>query len=91
MKKLNHHRKKTTPIKKQEEVYQHPDNKIDQDFPGFPHGQSKENLINPVSHKDKKTAAVQTTDGEKMNQHSIDEIQSDASGTAFDRTETVQE
>jgi hypothetical protein len=28
---------KTTPIKKEEEIATHPDAKIDQDFPGFPH------------------------------------------------------
>ncbi|MES2851144.1 MAG: hypothetical protein V4685_18985 [Bacteroidota bacterium] len=53
------------PITKKEEVQQSNDNKIDQDFPGFPHGQAKENIINPVTDKDKKTAAVNNKDGEK--------------------------
>ncbi|MGC4101958.1 hypothetical protein [Ferruginibacter sp.] len=49
---------KTTPMQKKEEVAQHPDNKIDQDFPGFPHGQSSEKIIHPVTRTEKKTAGV---------------------------------
>ena len=36
---------KTTPIKAKEQVQQSNDEKIDQDFPGFPHGQATENII----------------------------------------------
>ena len=53
------------PILKKEEVQQSNDNKIDQDFPGFPFGQSKENIINPITEKDKKIADVNNKDGEK--------------------------
>lgn len=57
-------RKQTKSITK-EEVYTHSDNKIDLDFPGFPHGQSQPQLINPKTKAQKRTAAVQVTDGEK--------------------------
>ncbi len=73
------------------EVHEHADNKIDQDFPGFPFGQSKENLISPENEEDKKVAAVDKTDGEKMTAEQIDESDSDASGGAFDATEKVRE
>ncbi|MFT3748366.1 MAG: hypothetical protein QM768_08625 [Agriterribacter sp.] len=49
---------KTKPITKKEEVQANPDNRIDQDFPGFPHAPAKENIINPKTEEQKKTAAV---------------------------------
>lgn len=73
------------------EVHEHADNKIDQDFPGFPYGQSKEKIINPTTETEKKVAAVDKTDGEKMTAQQIDESDSDASGGAFDATEKVRE
>jgi len=44
---------KTTPIKKEEEIASHPDAKIDQDFPGFPHHPStKKNITTkPIPEK----------------------------------------
>lgn len=85
-------RRDAAPIKTKEEVQRSNDNKIDQDFPGFPHGHSKENIINPSTEKDKKTADIHHKDGEKMNYNAaIDESASDASGGAFDATEQVRE
>lgn len=49
---------KTRPITKKEEVQTNPDNRIDQDFPGFPHAPAKENIINPKTEEQKKTATV---------------------------------
>jgi len=37
--------KSTTPIKKKEDVPKSKDERIDQDFPGFPHPPSKESTI----------------------------------------------
>ncbi|MBX3254272.1 MAG: hypothetical protein KF862_09045 [Chitinophagaceae bacterium] len=46
----------THPIRKKEDVRENPDNRIDQDFPGFPHAPAKEELIHPRTKQDKKTA-----------------------------------
>jgi len=76
-----------------EQIANHPDNKIDMDHPGFPHGQSKENIISPKNEEDKKTAAVNITDGEKKlkKENMIDESGSDGSGGAFEASENVKE
>lgn len=79
---------KTDAMTGKEEVAANNDNKIDQDFPGFPHGHAKPELIKPVTQQQKKTAAVNTKDGEKIN---YDEQQSDGSGGAFSATEEVEE
>ena len=47
---------KTTPIKKEEEVQQNPDQRIDEDFTGFPHLPADKKSINPLSKIDKKLA-----------------------------------
>ena len=80
------------PIKEHEEVASNPDNKIDQDFKGFPHGNATEAIINPSTTEEKKVAAVNITDGEKINKkkYEKDEQQSDASGGAFGATENMQ-
>ena len=57
--------KKTKPITKKEEVSQNPDNKIDEDFKGYPHGQAKEEIIKPETDEEKKIADVDNKDGEK--------------------------
>lgn len=67
------------------------DNKIDQDYPGFPHGHSNEDIINPKSNEDQQTADLDNKDGEKMNREEIDEARSDGSGGAFNATEEVKE
>lgn len=58
-------KKKTSPIKHKEEITHHPDNKIDQDFEGFPRGHAGEDVIKPKTKNQKKTAAVSKKDGEK--------------------------
>ena len=57
-KTISNTKSKTTPIKEKEDIQANPDNRIDQDFPGFPHAPAKENIINPKTKEDKKTAAV---------------------------------
>lgn len=54
MKKQQH---KTKPIRSKEEVATHPDPRIDQDFPGFPHPPSQEKIITPQNGEDKDTAS----------------------------------
>jgi hypothetical protein len=56
--KNNSMAQKTSPIKKEEEVQQNPDQHIDQDFPGFPHAPSEKKHITPKTATEKKTAAV---------------------------------
>lgn len=38
-------KKKTRPIRRKEQVHQSNDERIDQDFPGFPHHPSKKEII----------------------------------------------
>ena len=49
---------KSKPIIKKEEVQQNADMHIDQDFPGYPHGHSKEEIIKPKTKTQKKTAGI---------------------------------
>ena len=81
------------PIKKSE-IQENPDKHIDQDFPGYPHGQSSAKLITPQTKNQKKVAALDTKDGEKRNRskkRELDEQQSNGSGNAFEGTEGVNE
>ena len=84
---------KPNPIVKKEDIQDNPDNKIDDDFSGYPHGPSQDEAINPKTKKDKVIANVNIKDGEKINSHAnnTDEQQSDASGNAFEGTEKVKE
>lgn len=50
--------KKTKPIRHPEEVTQNPDERIDEDFPGFPHPPSKKEQIKPTTKEEKLTADV---------------------------------
>lgn len=107
------------PIRKEEEVAQNPDPKIDQDFNNFPHQQSSPDLINPETETEKKTGQVTDIEelpgnsqkgdgGEEAASHSkerggneashkaasrkgnTEEIDSDGSANAFERTEGDQ-
>ncbi len=80
--------KNTKPITTEEEVAKHADNKIDQDFKNFPHAQANPKIIKPETEEEKKTAATNIKDGEKIN---YDEQRSDGSGGAFTATEDVEE
>lgn len=49
---------KPSPIKKEEEVQQNPDQHIDQDFPGFPHLPSDKKSITPKTTTENKSAGT---------------------------------
>jgi hypothetical protein len=51
-------RRQGSPIRDQEEVANNPDQKIDQDFPGFPHGTAKKKWIKPKTEKEKKEVGL---------------------------------
>ena len=83
--------KKAKPIANKNEVAESTDNKIDQDFPGFPHGTAAEEVIHPTTATEKKVASVNHTDGEKVNKKEKDESNSDGSAGAFKTTENSSE
>ncbi|MCG2617572.1 hypothetical protein LZZ85_24950 [Terrimonas sp. NA20] len=87
--------KKGNAMDNKNDVAKHPDNKIDQDFEGYPHGSAKEKVIKPETATEKKTAAVNVKDGEKMEnttgKKKRDEQDSDGSGGAFAGTEDVKD
>ena len=80
---------KPEPIIDKEEVAENPDAKIDQDFKGFPHGTATDENIKPETNDEQATAATDVKDGEKIiikpeQRNSLDEQESDGSGSAFD-------
>jgi hypothetical protein len=78
--------KSKEPITKKD-IPTNPDAKIDQDFPGYPHGAGKEEVIKPKNKKDHDTADTDNKDGEKINYKSDDEPEDDGSANAFERAE----
>ena len=83
-----------------ESVQSNPDKHIDQDFSGFPHSPAKEEIISPESKEEKKVAALDTKDGEKVInppakkkalKKQDDEIDSDGSANAFEGTESFRD
>lgn len=80
--------KTTSPIKNKEEIKKNPDNKIDQDFEGYPSGPANDETIHPKTKEQKETADIDNKDGEKkFNNKSkavSDEQESDGSANAFD-------
>ncbi len=87
--------KKGKAMENKNDVAKHSDDKIDQDFEGYPHGHAKDKVIKPETATEKKTAAVDVKDGEKMDDTSgkkgRDEQDSDGSGGAFAGTEDVKD
>lgn len=82
-------KKEDQPIKKMD-ISKHPDNKIDQDFPNYPHHPSKDEVIKPETEDEKEIADLDNKDGEKReyrNREEKDESKSDGSANAFERTE----
>ena len=77
---------KNDPIKNKEEIRQNPDNKIDQDFKGYPAGPANDETINPETEEEKKIADLDNKDGEKRvyKKNETDEQDSDGSANAFD-------
>jgi hypothetical protein len=83
--------KRNNPIQKANQVKTSSDKHIDQDFTGYPDSPAKENIINPKTKQDKKTAAIDVQDGEKVSKpkYEVDEQESDGSGGAFSSTEEL--
>src|SRR5436305_12341967 len=86
------------PIGQKEEVQESNDMHIDQDFEGYPHSPSSENLINPKNRQDKLTAEAKGGENisqrtKEVNKDSMsdesEEIDSDGSANAFERTEGI--
>jgi hypothetical protein len=77
---------KNKPIRNKEEIKQHPDNKIDQDFQGYPAGPASDKTILPASEQEKKVADIDNKDGEKRiyRKDQGDEQDSDGSANAFE-------
>ena len=92
-------KKRKTELADKETVQANPDKHIDQDFSGYPHAPAKEELINPKTKQQKKLAALDTKDGEKVlnppakkkSSSQRGEEDSDGSANAFEGTEKVQE
>lgn len=87
-------------VMREETVQSSSDQRIDQDFSGYPHAPSKEKIISPESSEEKKVAALHTKDGEKENnppaktkalKKEKDEQDSDGSANAFEGTERVND
>lgn len=87
-------------LAEKESVQANPDKHIDQDFSGYPHLPAEEEIINPKSTEEKKVAALNTKDGEKVNDppakkkalnKQVDELDSDGSANAFEGTESVRD
>lgn len=79
----------TEPMQTKQDVEENPDKHIDQDFSGYPHAPASAELINPKTKDEKKSAAINTKDGEKVNKK--DEQDSEGSANAFESTETVSD
>jgi hypothetical protein len=86
--KPNEEKDENAPIKKMD-ISKNPDNKIDQDFPNYPHYPAEKDVINPKNKSDEEVADVDNKDGEKRNidRRKVDEGKSDGSASAFERTE----
>ena len=81
--------KQNRPITRKEDIPAHPDNKIDEDFKGYPHGPAKDRTIKPQTVEDDMTAGLDNKDGEKRIIHpderkGLDEQESDGSANAFE-------
>ena len=77
---------KENPIREKEEIKQNPDNKIDQDFKGYPSGPATDKTIKPQTKQEKQIADLDNKDGEKRiyKKSETDEQDSDGSANAFD-------
>jgi len=92
--------RKNTPITEKQDIQNISDKHIDQDFPGYPHAPSKEELITPTTKEQKKTASLNAKDGEKIipapNKKKASPVKkgeedSDGSANAFEGTELSQD
>ena len=79
----------TDPMRSKRDIEKNPDKHIDQDFSGYPHAPASQELINPKTKEEKKSAAINIKDGEKINKK--DEVDSESSANASEGTETVSD
>lgn len=84
LKKYLTNKNKPATVITNQEIYHIKDGKIDQDFPGFPYDQSKENIIIPSNATGKRVAAADKTDCKKISSEQVDEA-------AFGASEKVRE
>jgi hypothetical protein len=56
-------KKQHQPIRNESEVQESNDERIDEDFPGYPHHPSKEKTINPKNLHDRRSADVDRHNG----------------------------
>ena len=79
-------KKKNKPIQKKEEIRDHPDHKIDEDFKGYPHGPANDETINPRTKEQEQAAGFDKTELEKRyyRKDESDEQDSDGSANAFE-------
>ena len=89
-------------LTQQEDRKKNPAKHTNQDFTGYPHAPAQKEIINPKTKEEKKTAAIDVKDGEKIidpkekkknkpSANRINEEESDGSANAFDATENVRE
>ncbi len=62
---------KNAPLTEKEAVLQSNDEHIDQDFPGYPHPPSSENMINPKTKKDRVASGNDTLPGDGNEVYSV--------------------
>lgn len=60
---------KNKPMRNKKDIKNSPDKRINQDFEGYPHGPAKDETIKPKTKQEKKTAALNVKDGEKIIRH----------------------
>jgi hypothetical protein len=77
------------PITRKEEIAGNADNKIDEDFKGYPNGPANDQTIQPATPEEGKTADLDNRDGEKRiiqpdERKGLDEQESDGSANAFE-------
>lgn len=88
------------PMSDEKEVAKSNDEKINQDFPGFPNLPATKEIIKPGNKKEEKDAGLELNESTENPENNVygpkknmgtEEIQSDGSAGAFDATENVQE
>ncbi len=82
-------KKDNNPINRKEQIAQHPDPKISEDFNGYPSGPASDASISPKTSEEKQAAGLDKKDGEKRiirpgERKALDEQDSDGSANAFD-------
>ncbi len=82
---------KNKPMRNKKDIETSADKHIDQDFEGYPHGPAKDEIIKPSTKEEKKTAAVNVKDGEKIIRHHENDNPDDGSANAFEGTEEIRD